>query len=502
MLGFPAPYPEELLYSTIARAGVHDGETSPKQLLDMVFNNRGVIATVDLPSHVGKLASQYSDSLGLDTQTLISRHTLWPIYAPFIPQERNNKLREWMSGSSQGAAHLASGIAASRVKAKTKLFICVECLNEQKFKYGECFWNRLWQVPLLKICPAHGLLNMTSIELNGEHRHSHIPVEVAEIQEPVKSEDVDRTFSNQVAQLLKVQNEGVSFSQWTSFYKHFASSWGYLHGRRIDHAKIQEAVIQFWGKRWLSNAGIHPSGKETSWLREIFRKHRKSFSFAEHIVALSALSNGVVGISDAIEKASSMETSSKKPHHAQLQASVTENQLNQDQINWHQLLELSPPKAARQQNQALYARLYRNHYDWLMQINSVYHAENITVNKRVDWPQRDRQVARELRRAYQNLCEDLSAPHLSKTFLIHQLKQRATVEKNLHRLPRCSTLLAIYSENTAEYQARRLTRTHFLMLEQGREIKRWSLLREAGLSDERMTDIVAELLKEILSEQA
>jgi len=40
------------------------------------------------------------------------------------------------------------------------------------------------------------------------------------------------------------------------------------------------------------------------------------------------------------------------------------------------------------------------------------------------------------------------------------------------------------------------------MLEQGREIKRWSLLREAGLSDERMTDIVAELLKEILSEQA
>jgi hypothetical protein len=502
MLGFPAPYPEELLYSTIARAGAHDGETSPKQLLDKVFNNRGVIATVDLPSHVGKVASQYSDSLGLDARTLISRHTLWPIYAPFLPQERNNKLREWMSGSSQGAAHLASGIAASRVQAKTKLFVCVECLNEQKSKYGECFWNRLWQVPLLKICPAHGRLNITSIKLDGERRHSHIPVEVAEILEPVKGEAVDRIFSNQVVQLLKVQKEGVSFSQWTSFYKHFASSWGYLDGRRIDHARIHETVIQFWGKSWLSDAGILPSGKETSWLRGLFRKHRKSFSFAEHIVALSALSNGIVGISNAIEKASSMVINSKKCINVKLTQLVTENQLSQDQIHWKQLLELSSPKAARQQKPALYARLYRNNNDWLIHINSVYHADNITVNKRVDWPQRDRQIARKLRCACENLSEDLNAPHLSKTFLIHQLDHRATIEKNLHRLPRCSALLAFYSESTAEYQARRLTRAYLSMIERGQEIKRWSLLRQAGLSDERMTDIVAELLKEILSEEA
>ena len=502
MFGFPAPYPDELLYSTIARAGMHDGETSPKQLLDKVFNNRGVIATVDLPSHVGKLASQYSDSLGLDARTLISRHTLWPIYAPFLPQERNNKLREWMSGSSQGAAHLASGIAASRVKAKTKLFVCVECLNEQKSKYGECFWNRIWQVPLLKICPAHGRLNITSIKLDGERRHSHIPVEVAEILEPVKSEAVDRTFSNQVAQLLMVQNEGVSFSQWTSFYKHFASSWRYLHGQRIDHARIHETVIQFWGKHWLSDAGMLPSGTETSWLRGLFRKHRKSFSFAEHIVVLLALSNGAVGISDAIEKASSMVINSKKRINVKSTELVTENQLSQDQIDWEQLLELSPPKAARQQKPALYTRLYRNHHDWLIHIDHVHHTDQKTVNNRVAWPQRDRQIARELRRACENLSDDLNAPHLSKTFLIHQLEHRATVEKNLHRLPRCSTLLALYSESTTEYQARRLSRAYLSMIERGQIIKRWSLLREAGLSDERMTDIVAELLKEILSEQA
>ena len=121
MLGLPPPYPEELLYSTIARAGVHDGEISPKQLLDKVFNNRRVIATVDLPSHVQALAEQYPPMLKLVTKALISRHTLLPIYTPFLPRERNKKLRNWMSGSSRGAAHLASGIAASKVKTKPRL---------------------------------------------------------------------------------------------------------------------------------------------------------------------------------------------------------------------------------------------------------------------------------------------------------------------------------------------------------------------------------------------
>ena len=52
MLNFPTPYPNELIYSTIARAGIHHAITSPKQLLEEVFANRQVIATIDLPSHL------------------------------------------------------------------------------------------------------------------------------------------------------------------------------------------------------------------------------------------------------------------------------------------------------------------------------------------------------------------------------------------------------------------------------------------------------------------
>lgn len=500
MLGFPIPYSEELLYSTIARSGVHDGEISPKQLLEKVFNNRRVIATVDLPSHVQALANQYPNLLGLDAKTLIYRHTLWPIYAPFLPPERNDKVIKWMSGSSQGAAHLASGNVASRVKTKGRLYVCVECLKEQKIKYGECFWERFWQIPIVNTCPKHGPLNKTTIVIDGEHRHTFTVIEDAEVLDKVNATNIDKLFSHQVSQLMQVISQGISPAQWTVFYEQFVSNLGYLNGLRIDHSRIYDSVIRFWGKGWLQKAGILPSHIENSWLKALFRKHRKSFSFAEHIVVITALSNGRFSICEAIDKASSIVIESENNIPPKKRDINTFNALSPDQIDWKVLIEVVPPKAARLLNKALYARLYRNHYDWLMHINSLFHAEKVVVNNRVDWPQRDRQIAQNLRRVCKNLSEDLNAPHLSRTFLIHQLENRATVEKNLHRLPRSSHLLALYSESTDEYQARRLTRTYLDMLKNKKHIKRWSLLRAAGLSDERMTDIVSKLLEEILSE--
>jgi len=502
MLGFPTPYPDELLYSTIARAGVHDGDTSPKQLLDQVFNNRKVVATVDLPSHVQVLSNQYPESLCLNTKTLIERHTLWPIYAPFHPRERTEKLIMWMSGASQGAVHLASGMAASRVKVKARFYVCVECLNEQKSKYGEYFWNRLWQVPLVKVCPKHGPLHATSVEINGEHRHSYIPLESVTLTNQSEVSTEDFVFGIQASHLLNAESAGISFSQWTSFYRHFAVTYGFLNKKRIDYGRIHHAVIRYWGPRWLEEAGVLPPDKETSWLRAIFRKHRKSFSFVEHIVAITALSGGSVSITDAINSASRMQPHADDTAKKQIINNDVEQRVcGVDEMQWKTLLKNGSPNQARKRNPALYARLYRNHHDWLMLINQNFSSVKTQGNHCVDWPKRDRIVSINLLRICERLSDDLNAPHLSRTFLIHQLQNHATIEKNLSRLPRCTQLLNIYTESTSEYQARRLSRAYLAMKKNGEEIKRWSLLRKAGLSDQRMTEAVSWLLAEILGEQ-
>lgn len=56
MLNFPVPYDAETIYSVIARAGVNLAVLSPKQLLDDVFQDRKVVATMDLPCNLNKIA--------------------------------------------------------------------------------------------------------------------------------------------------------------------------------------------------------------------------------------------------------------------------------------------------------------------------------------------------------------------------------------------------------------------------------------------------------------
>lgn len=169
MLNFPVPYPDELIYSLVARAGIHLGLTSPKQLLDEVFANRHVIATVDLPNHLAPLVQLLPESMGLDVACLAYRHTLFPLYAPFTTEERRRHCLEQIAGDSQGAIHLILGVAASRIKQSHSLRYCPQCLQNQRRDHGEYYWQRQWQVMGADCCLVHGALLEANIERHAYH---------------------------------------------------------------------------------------------------------------------------------------------------------------------------------------------------------------------------------------------------------------------------------------------------------------------------------------------
>jgi len=500
MLGFPTPYPNELLYSVIARAGVHEGETSPKQLLDSVFSNRKVIATVDLPSHVEFIADQYPQHLGFRAEDLIRKHTLWAIYAPFVPVERRKAIEEWMCGESKGAVHLAAGIAASRVHAKRVMLLCESCKYDHELNYGEAFWDRRWQVPLVNCCPQHGSLSETGVNLNGEHRHAFIPLSRCKIIGRASVTKSDIRFAELACKLLDCfENDSPSYQQWSLFYRNLAIDHGFLNGRRIDHQRLHDHYVSYWSRTWLNKSGLLPSSRDASWLKGIFRKHRKTFSFAEYLSVVDAISQGKIQIGKAISKALSYQAKVKEPK-AKFDGEL--RKLCEDQNDWLSLLVVRGPKGARQIEPALYARLYRKYYHWLLEVDKKYQLPVTNVNNRVDWSKRDREASRILVKFIKQAEEDLYMPRLTRTFLIHQLNNRTTIEKKLNRLPRCSAILERYSESIDEYQVRRLTRAYIVLRECKQAVKEWILLREAGLSDERMTGIVKRFLKKILMDEA
>jgi hypothetical protein len=99
MISFlPKPYPDEILYSILARYHIRSGNTSPKATLKELFNSQTTIATIDLPSNLDYLIKNLQFVSNYQIEDLIYKHTLYPLYSPFL-QKKGTGNREQGTGN-------------------------------------------------------------------------------------------------------------------------------------------------------------------------------------------------------------------------------------------------------------------------------------------------------------------------------------------------------------------------------------------------------------------
>jgi hypothetical protein len=502
---FPIPYPDELLYSTIARAGIRLGITSPKQLLDVIFQNRCVMATLDLPRQVSTIERLLPD--GYSSESLIYQHTLFPLYAPFILESRRKQCLTWMSEPTvvgrQNSVHMMVGMVASRLKTPSSIRYCPACVQSQKEKYGEYFWLREWQVNGIDACPEHGVLINTTITRPLKERHHFIAASPL-VCMPLKQEQKPTVSDWVTAQvrLLLTRQPSISptLQQWSSYYRLLAQEHGYMRGHeQIDQGAIHEKIMATWPKDWLNVYQLEPSCDDSSdWVRSIFRKHRKSFSYLQHIVIHQALFQQQWNINEVLSRVGAMSSSLRR-HHL-VKKLINDTALSCDQQTWLDLVSTSSPTVVRTKNSALYARLYRAHREWLLKINSEHPMKKTPGTKdRLDWELRDKQYLGLLEQYHLFAVSNDQGPRRSRAFYLKGLMSPSRVEKNLHRLPRVDAFISIHVESISQYQIRRL-RNIFVQLQFAYDGKppRWRLLRNSGLSEERLTKDAYQFLQGLL----
>lgn len=492
MLNFPLPYADELIYSTIARYGVHFGITSPKQLLDEVYNDRKVIATTDLPNQLTTIASHFQNSSSINVEYLAYHHTLFPLYAPFVPEERRIECLRLMAGRSQGAIHLALGVAASRIKQEPLLRYCPRCVQEQKLQHGEYYWRRTWQVKGADCCPIHGELKSADVERHSYHRHEYFAASPANCPDnEQKIPDVKAlAVALQVERLLnRPAAKSAKLEQWTAYYKRLADRYDCGKGRYVKYDDIAERVTRYWSKQWLATNGISVDDNQSCWLRGIFRKHRKSFSYLEHIVVLQAFLLDDWNINDVLKEVNQILVDSKVESARERLVGIDDAVRLEYQQNWAALVKHHGVKPARQQNEggAIYAWLYRNDKEWLLAFNKGYRVYQKPINKRVNWVLRDRQTVRQLLKLHKTFAGQMNQPQMTQNWYISQMQSSSTIAKNLDKMPLCRLFFDRYVEKTTEYQIRRIQRV-VAQLNVPTALKRWQVLRFAGLSEERLKE--------------
>lgn len=499
MHNFPRPYPDELLYSTVARAGIHMGLSSPKQLLDEVFGDRCVVATSDLSSSLAHITRHYPNQ-AFTVEKLAYAHTLFPLYAPFIPEERRRRCLRLIAGKARGAPHLALGVAASRIRQARHLNVCPKCVAEQLTIYGEPYWARRWQVRGAECCPGHGTLVETKVKRYGDHRHAFQALSPDQIlttkQEPCAPEQ--ECVARQIMELLaQPPMHSPRFGQWTRFYLSLARDRGYTRGKVVDHDAIWGRVLFVWNGSWLDALGLRPPGNSPEWLKAFFRRHRKAVSYLEHLIVLQTLLEPGWTFGDVFRRVSRLSDFRPKTQNVILNSCLTDQDLSKKRREWKACVILHGPKRCRDNGGgALYATLYRNDREWLLRTNRQHPAPVRKRTTSVDWGVRDSTLFAELCDLWVCRTEEPS-PRRSQGWYLAQLGGVSTIRGNLDKLPCTANFLAAYSESVEQYQARRIRLAIRTLSESGLPLKRWEILRAAGLSEERLKPLARTILTQV-----
>ncbi len=156
MIGnFPDSYPDELFYSICARFSERMRYSNGRSVVVELFGSASAIACVSLPSHLDHLVAQMPPRSSYSANGIIDNHTLLPFFAPFLPLERLDRLRRDMRGDRGSALHMRAGIMASRVPLPEWFRYCPQCVEDDRRRFGECYWHRIHQASGVELCPMH-----------------------------------------------------------------------------------------------------------------------------------------------------------------------------------------------------------------------------------------------------------------------------------------------------------------------------------------------------------
>jgi hypothetical protein len=153
---FPDPYPDELLYSVEARFYDRMQFPNASTVSYEFFGEKKIAEAVDLPNRIDRLVAALPPNNRYSAHEFIYKHTFFPLYAPFLPLERAQRVCDEMKGTNVNQLNKYVGVYKC-VSSPRVLRFCPACAEEDRSNFGETYWHRRHQVVGIEICLHHSV---------------------------------------------------------------------------------------------------------------------------------------------------------------------------------------------------------------------------------------------------------------------------------------------------------------------------------------------------------
>lgn len=524
---FPAPLPDELLYSLIARHHRLSCCTSPKATLEQLFGHQNVRASMDLPGHLGSLADRLPASLGPTANDLAQRYTLLPYHVALQPRDTAAAaLRAMVNGTTSGL-HLRLGLGVTAHR-KIGLRYCPACWEEETGR-GERCWQRSHQLPGVLVCPVHAqALHIVNLDRLRIGQHEFFAAEdVRNEQPPCPALPQEAT---RVALLKGIAQESLTYLAYpltadapihSGTARDLCAEHGLMRSpRQADLARLAELH-----QRALAPLkGLLPEADDMRWLFALVRHHRAAVRPLQAILFRLILAAGdgirprrpkpaprhfLMGDSSfedrlrlvmsqslglpATARAVGVDTRTVRRHAARLglpspwtaateQPSVTSSEPPVAYGQWLAAIDAHPSEgtaALRRRAPAAFAWLYRHDRDWLR--NHSPDRQVRTPRPRIDWSALDQEICARVEDAALVVRARIPPERITFVALERVLARSRWIADRKSKLPLTAARMGQTAETTADFQLRRLAWVRAELSREGGPVLEWQARRRAGL---------------------
>lgn len=292
----PAPYPDELLYSVITRHVRRSGASAIITAVADVFGRRTRLCSLDLASSLNAVSERTWLIWGMTGEDIANRLTLFPYYARYVPDARAPWCLDALRSDNGTGVHTRLGVTASRVRVPKFLRFCPTCRAHDLQLYGETYWRRTHQIAGVLVCPDHGDPLVESTARMKPTSFGAFFIDATNITADAASANMVRFGGAEAAIAFKIANRCRDMllgpiTSWPqenmpSVYRHAALERGFSQGAtKLSPSKFESAFVAFYGQPLLLRLSCEVQfGKDSNWLREIFRphSHRRVFHPLQH----------------------------------------------------------------------------------------------------------------------------------------------------------------------------------------------------------------------------
>lgn len=296
LLFFTNPYPDELLYSAIARYHFYSGNLDYKDTLEELFGNRSVIPSLEIGSHFSVLAEKLGPHYSIES--LLVKHTIYPYYATFLSKERQQEILKDVSGDGQGL-YARLGVVAGSICRKDGIYYCAECAIADNDKYGEPYIHREHQLQGIDYCPHHAI-PLRKYVVSTDSRIEYVRFELSEmnlssIYEVNPDKELNVHLAKQAYKLLQQPLHQLSRENVKLKYQALLRMRNLLTAsNRLRQKELYQAFQNYFPKGFLEKYEcVLDMENEYNWLKVITRNSKRHVHPFRHLLMLYFLEKDI-----------------------------------------------------------------------------------------------------------------------------------------------------------------------------------------------------------------